>query len=312
MEDAYLGIEIGGTKLQLFLGDVHGKIIFRFKTNVGETKEASIIQNAIFGALKNVIFPLGYNIKAIGIGFGGPVDKTNGSILNSYHIAGWKDFGIVQWVKQILNVPVYLENDANLAALAEAQVGAGQNAGLVYYITMGSGIGGGFIIHKSIYNGSGMAESEIGHLRLNKNGSIFQSECSGWGINEKIRIAIQKFPDSTLAQLVNGDTDSEAKYLKQAFLNKCPVAEQIFSELTDNVAFALSHVVHLLNPEIIIIGGGLSQMGEMFVTSIKEKIPNYLMDVMRPGPLICLSQLNEDVVVAGAIFLAIEKCSLNH
>lgn len=312
MENAYLGIEIGGTKLQLFLGDAQSTIIYRYKTNVGEIKEASCIKNVIQEALKNEIFPLGYNIKAIGIGFGGPVDKTNGRIINSYHINGWKDFGIVHWVKQLINVPVFLENDANLAALAEAQIGAGQNAKLVYYITIGSGIGGGFIIDKSIYNGSGIAESEIGHLRLKKSGSIFQSECSGWAINEKIRNATLKFPESKLAQLVNGDTDSEAKYLKQALLYNCPVAEQIYSELTDNIAFALSHVVHLLNPEIIIIGGGLSQMGEMLATSVKEKIQDYLMDVMRPGPLICISELKEDVVVAGALFLAIEKYSLNN
>lgn len=150
MENAYLGIEIGGTKLQLFLGDAQGSILYRYKTNVGETKEASRIKNAIQEALKKEIFLLGYNIKAIGIGFGGPVDKTNGQVINSYQINGWKDFGIVEWVKQLINVPVYLENDANLAALAEAQIGAGQNAKLVYYITIGSGIGGGFIIKISI------------------------------------------------------------------------------------------------------------------------------------------------------------------
>ena len=312
MDSTYLGIEIGGTKLQLFLGDENGTIIYRYKTDVGKVKEASYIMNAIEEALKNIILPLGYNIKAIGVGFGGPVDKDRGQICNSYHVNGWKKFEICEWINQIINVPVFLENDANLAALAEAHLGAGKNANLVFYVTIGSGIGGGFIIDKLIYHGKGIAESEIGHFRLTKEGNTFQSECSGWSINAKIRDAIQKFPESKLAQLVNGDTNSEAKYLKQALLNDCQIANQIYSELTDNIAFGLSHVVHLLNPDVIIIGGGVSLIGEMFCRSIEQNIPNYLMDAMLPGPKICLSELKEDVVVVGAILLAIEKYNLNN
>jgi len=312
MEKAYLGIEIGGTKLQLSLGNAHGKIIYRYKDNVGKIKEASYIKSVIEEALKTKILPLDYDIKAIGIGFGGPVDKDKGQIINSYHINGWKKFEITEWIKQIINVPVFLENDANLAALAEAHIGAGKEVNLVFYITIGSGIGGGFIINKSIYHGKAIAESEIGHFRLTKKGNTFQSECSGWSIDKKIRNAIQRFPDSELAHLVKGDTNSEAKYLKQALFNKCQIANQIYSELTDNIAYGLSHVIHLLNPEIIIIGGGLSLMGEMLCQSIEQKISNYLMDAMLPGPKICLSELKEDVVVIGALLLAIEKYNSNN
>jgi len=311
MKKVFLGIEIGGTKLQIFICNNKAFIIKRWRLIVGDTKEASEIREAISNVIIHEIIPQ-YTIEAIGIGFGGPVNKDNGNIIESYQVNGWSSFDLSGWMKQIVDVPVYIENDANLAALSEALIGAGKNANRVFYITIGSGIGGGFIINKSIYHGAGIAEAEIGHLRLSKEGSTLQSECSGWAIDQKIRSAIKEFPSSKLAYIIGNETHSEAKYLKKAILEECDIANNIFSELTDNLAYCISHVIHLLNPDMIIIGGGLSLIGEMLTNTVEQKTSKLLMSAMLPCPKISLPELNEDVVVMGAILLAIEKYKTNN
>ena len=306
----FLGIEIGGTKIQLFLGDEKGRITKRYRTNVGKIKQAATIRKAISEIIQAEILPAN-TIKAVGIGFGGPVDKEQGLIIKSNQVHGWDGFGIIDWVGQLTDAPVFLENDANLAALAEACVGAGKNAKRVFYITMGSGIGGGFIIDQSIYHGRKAGEAEIGHIRLNKEGVTFESECSGWAVDKKVRDAIGRQPNSKLAQLASGTMCSEARFLKQALELECETARLIFSELTDNIAFTLSHVVHLLNPDKIIIGGGLSLMGKVLADAVQQKISRYLLDALLPAPEIYLSALQEDVVVTGALLLAIKNSNKN-
>jgi glucokinase len=307
MDKSFLGIEIGGTKLQIFLCDENGNLTYKIKEDVGYTKEASKILALIERIIRTDILTTNDQILAVGIGFGGPIDIKSGSIYNSYQVNGWDDFELSRWINKIINAPVYIENDANLAALAEACKGAGKDYEGVFYVTIGSGVGGGFILNKKIFHGHGKGESEIGHIRLNKSGLTFENACSGWVMDKKIRETKQQYPESKIAKIIKGQNGPEAKYLISAIQEDCEVAKGIFSELTDDIAFALSHVIHLLNPDTIIIGGGLSLMGEILVQEIRIKIPNYIMDILRPGPTICLSELKEDVVAIGALLLAMEK-----
>jgi glucokinase len=171
-------------------------------------------------------------------------------------------------------------------------------------MTIGSGIGGGVVIRQEIYHGAYPGEVEIGHLRLNKKGDTLESKCSGWAVDKRIREAVAAQPGSILAGLAKGAGKGEARFLKQALQGRDPIAQEIIAETADDIAFALSHVVHLFHPEIVVIGGGLSLLGDDLINAVTARLPNYLMSAFLPGPLVRVASLGQNVVPIGALALA--------
>lgn len=300
----FAGIEIGGSKLQIVVGDEKANILKRFRFPVNKSAGAGAIRQLIEETFKSIDQD---SIRAVGIGFGGPVDHVSGKIFTSYHIDGWTDFNISQWLSGITGIFVSVENDANVAALGEALFGAGRNYENVFYITLGSGLGSGLVVNKKIFHGSRPGEMELGHIRLDKPGRTLESSCSGWAVDEKIRTAIRQYPKSVLTQVIGKEKGSEARFLRQAIDENDPVATGILDTTLDDLAFGLSHAVHLLHPQTIILGGGMSQIGEPLRVMLEQKIPGYLMDAFLPGPDIQLSRLGEDAVPVGALALAIQS-----
>lgn len=299
MQQTFLGIEIGGTKLQLITGDGDGSILKRLRFTVNPEAGGQAIQDQIEKAITDISKTT--KIDAIGVGFGGPVDWQNGTIYISHQVTGWENFQMKSWLEQLSGVPVAIDNDANVAGYAEAMHGTGKGYRRVFYVTIGSGIGGGFIIDGQIYHGRLPGEMEIGHIRLNKNGATLESQCSGWAVNQLVESFIERNPDSKLASL---KSNVPAAYLLKPAVEDGDVqAEAIIDEVSDNIAFGFSHMVHLLNPDIILVGGGLSLIGDPLVSRISSRLPKYLMKAM-PLPLLKLASLGEDVVPAGAIELA--------
>jgi glucokinase len=302
--DKFLGIEIGGTKLQIVMGTAEGSLLSTHRFNVAKEEGANGIRANIEAVLEE--YKQG-RIVAVGVGFGGPVNRHTGRVETSFHIEGWSGFGITDWLTDILKVPVFVDNDANVAALGEAVHGAGKKYGHLLYITMGSGVGGGVVVDQRLYHGAIPGEVEIGHLQMDRKGTTLEDRCSGWAVDEKIRKAVAANPGGTLAGLVNGKKRSEAIFLKEAMQKGDEMARQIFEETTDDFAFGLSHAVHLLHPEVVVLGGGLSFMGEVLQQSIATKLPNYLMKGFAPGPPIKLAALREKAVPTGCLVLCSQK-----
>ncbi|MDQ2657515.1 MAG: ROK family protein [Bacteroidota bacterium] len=300
----FLGIEIGGTKLQLVLGDDEARILERFRLTVDPEQGARGIKKQIRETLDKIRL---HSVSSIGIGFGGPVDHQTGKILTSYQVSGWGDFVLQEWLEKLTRIPVWIDNDANVAALGESLYGAGADCDQVFYVTIGSGVGAGLVVNKRIYHGAKSSEQEFGHIRLDKNGRTVEQACAGWAVDEKIRKYAGEHPDSPLAELTRGLTRGEARVLLKALERNDSAARDILEATTDDLSFGLSHVVHLMNPQTIILGGGLSLIGEPLRGMIEQKLPSYLMDVLRPGPSIQLSALKEDAVPVGALALAINK-----
>ena len=299
----YTGIEIGGTKLQLIVGDEQLKIIEHFRYVVDKEKGASGIRKQIENTLKNEILEK-YGPVSIGVGYGGPIDHISGKVRVSHHIGGWSGFELSSWINNISGLPVKVDNDANTAALGEAVKGAGQSYNKVFYITLGSGMGGGFVMDKELFHGNMPGESEIGLVMFDKSGANFESRCCGWAVDAKVRQYVADHPETTLAQLAGTAGKSEAQYLLPAIQQGDAGAIQILESTADDLAFGLSHVVHLFNPEIIIIGGGLSLIGDPLIDIVKKYIGKYLTKAFHPGPEIKLASLGEDVVGIGALLLA--------
>lgn len=298
-----LAIEIGGSKLQVFAGNNDGQILDRRRFVVNRAAGGEGIRAQIAEALPPLLAE--WSPRAIGVGYGGPVDWRTGRIAKSYHIAGWTDFPLADWLQEQTGLPVAVDNDANTAALGEALHGAGTGFNPVFYMTLGSGVGGGLVIDGRVFHGAKPGEVEIGHVRLDRDGTIVEDRCSGWNVDRIIRKEALDAQDGILAKRVlAGPPGGEAKHMSEALAAGDPIAQKILRSTTTDLSFALSHVVHLLHPEIIVVGGGLSLIGEPIRAAIEEQLPKFLMDAFLPGPHVTLAALREDSVPTGALVLA--------
>ncbi len=296
-----LGIEIGGSKLQVFSG-AGGVVRDRRRFVVAPEEGAEGIRQKLKETIPAMAREFGP--AAVGVGFGGPVDWKTGHICLSHQIEGWSQFQLGPWLAELAGVPVIVDNDANVAALGEALHGAGKGKNPVFYVTLGSGVGGGLVVDGRIYHGAAPGEAEIGHVRLDRTGEIVESRCSGWAVDRKIRKAVSENPTSSLARLVGSTKSGEAKFLQTALEQREPLAQAILDGTAADIAFALSHVTHLFHPEIIVLGGGLSLLGEVLRAAVEKELPRWLMEAFAPGPQIALAKLSEDSVPVGALQLA--------
>ena len=300
--EKYIGIEIGGTKLQIILADKRLKILKKARIEVGEEKTAIIIRKKLEILLKG--FLEAKDVNGIGVGFGGPVDYRTGIIATSHQIEGWSNFNLKKWLERISGLPVMVENDANAAAFAEANIGCGKAVKNLFYVTLGSGIGGGFILNNQIYHGKIPGESEIGHILLNRSGNTLEDNCSGWAVDNKIKKYIKNNPTSIFAEIVGFDSYSEARFLSSAIKLGDSGAKQILEETAEDLAFGLCHVIHLLHPDIIVLGGGLSLLDKLLIEAVNSYIPKYLLKAFSPWSGLRIAKLSEDVVAIGALLVA--------
>jgi glucokinase len=299
LEGTFLGIEIGGTKLQLVAGEGKhpGIIVERRRFGVDTRRGAAGIREQIERALPELISR--WKPAGIAVGFGGPVDRDRGRISRSHQIEGWSDFDLVSWLTKVSELPVLIDNDANMGALGEAMAGAGDDCASVFYVTLGSGVGGGFVRDGGIYHGAAPGEAEIGHLRLDR-GTIVEERCSGWAVDRRIR----EQATGVLRELITKDTGCEARHLAQALASDDPSAKAILRDTAEDLAFALSHVVHLFHPEVIVLGGGLSLVGEPLRRAVAEALPQFTMKVFAGTTQVRLARLGEDAVPVGCLLAA--------
>jgi len=302
VQRSYLGIEIGGTKLQLVAGDATARITARVRRDVDKARGGSGIREQIQAALPELLRST--QPAAVGVGFGGPVDAATGHICCSHQIEGWSEFPLGDWLRGLTGLPVRVDNDANTAALGEARCGAGVGSNPVFYVTLGSGVGGGLVVEGRVYHGAKPGEAEIGHVRLDRSGVIVEERCSGWAVDRKIRAACDNEPQSALARLAAGMNSGQARALAPALAQGDALAARILGEVADDLAFGLSHVTQLMHPEVIVLGGGLSLVGEPLRAAVATALPRYVMEAFAPGPRVVLASLGEDAVPVGALLMA--------
>src|SRR5438552_13757116 len=297
-----LGLEIGGTKLQIVAGNVSAQILDRRRFAVDPARRGAGIREHIEATLAELISST--KPSAIGVGFGGPVDWKTGEICRSHQIEGWEDFKLRDWLKTLSGLPVCVDNDAHTATFGEALHGAGVGLNPVFYVTLGSGVGGGLVVDGQIYHGARPGEAEIGHVRLDRAGTIVESRCSGWAVDARIRQLKTTDPESLLARLIGDSSGGEARYLAPALQQGDRAAKRVLTETAEDLAFGLSHVVHLFHPEVILLGGGLSLTGEPLRAAVESALRGFTMAAFAPGPQIRPAGLGEDAVPVGALELA--------
>ena len=303
-----LGIEIGGTKLQLVTGTSEGKILDRQQMAVDTSAGGEGVCAQIAAAVGRLQPRLDWC--SVGVGFGGPVDWRTGRVRCSHHVAGWEDFPLADWLKEKTGLPVAADNDTNVAAYAEANCGAGVGFNPVFYANSGTGVGGGCIVNGAIYHGASPGEAELGHLRYDRDGSIVEEHCSGVALDRLVAEVVRACPESILATEASKLSTHQAHALGPALSAGCTSAIGVLTEAGAALAFALSHVVHLFHPQAIVLGGGVAGLGEPWREAVAGPLGRYVAGAYQPAPEVLLSALGELAVPRGALLLAAEACGL--
>ncbi len=317
----FLGIEIGGTKLQLGIGAGDGNIAALWRGTVNPAEGSEGIRKQIVAAVPELLAKAKLTrgaLRGVGIGFGGPTDDATRTVIKSHQIAGWDGFPLADWVSDLVGVPAVLCNDADVAGLAEALFGAGKGLSPVFYITIGSGIGGGLIIDGQIYRGVGRGAAEIGHLKVYAEGverdyyTMSLEDCaSGWAIADAGAgwVEAREHRDTPLRRLADCDPAKVTGALvAQAAREGDEDALGIIANARNALAQAICQVIVLLCPQRIVIGGGVSLIGEELLF---EPLRHFVArDVFLPFAGltdIVPAALGEEVVVHGALALARQK-----
>ncbi len=305
----YLGIEIGGTKLQLGMGDGDGVIHSLWRGNVVPTDGADGIRRQITAAIPKLLTSAKRKrdeLKGVGIGFGGPVNDATRTVIKSHQIQGWDDFPLAKWIEEITSLPAALGNDADVAGLAEALFGAGKGLSPIFYITIGSGIGGGLIINGEIYRGCGRGAAEIGHLRLPLQDRYVPLEAiaSGWAIEQWARKEAERQPE-TWKTVFGDDSKLQTRQIADAAQNGHDPAWHILYRAWVALADAICQVIALTSPRRIVIGGGVSLMGEnVLFEPLRKLVAERVFKPFADCYDIVPAALGEEVVVHGALALA--------
>lgn len=315
MSDLILGIEIGGTKLQLSLGTPEGEIIASTKGFVDVSTGSIGIRQWLLEQIPNFINSSGYSISrvaAIGCGFGGPIDRSRGRVLKSVQIAGWKDFPLKDWFEDAFKLPTWVENDSNAATWGEYCRGFGVGCQHFFYTNIGSGVGGGFVLNGSLFDRQGFGAGEFGHTyvpnlfnqRLSEPVKI-ENTCSGWAIEQRLRQTgyvpasslLHKLADGNVAQISTSDLGEAAQQGDAFALAEIDLVAHV-------LGIGLANVLCLTNVERIAIGGGVSNLGELLIDRVRKYTDRYIFVISEGRYQIQRSFLGEPIVVVGAILLA--------
>ena len=338
----FLGIEIGGTKLQLGVGPGDGSPLAALqRMDVDRQEAAAGIRRRIEQVAPGLIRQ--HDVKAIGIGFGGPVDVAAGRTIKSHQIDGWNDFPLVEWCRQTFGLPAAISNDADAAGLAEARFGAGRGQRVVFYITVGSGIGGALVIDGQAFRGGGGVAAEIGHLRpglqADQPDQTVEATASGWGIGaaaqawledpqshplrsrlfgarslrpETVRQHLRDCDQAEavfvadLRQCCGGHVETlSGKIVAQAASEGNELAQEIVHHAIQTLGWAIGQMITLTAPNVVVLGGGVPMLGEaMFFGPLRREVGRYVFPPLAETYRIVPAQLGEEVVVHGALAVA--------
>ena len=313
MSDLAIAVEIGGTKLQAAAGRTDGAILDVRRESVDPSGGAAGILQWVEDTVRLLIAELGgpERLRAVGVGFGGPVESATGRVLTSHQVEGWRDVPLKHCFESRFDLPTVVANDANAAGWAEYCLGAGRGTRHFFYSNIGSGIGGALVIDGRLHDGQGLGAGEVGHTYVpdwtkDEPGAADKLEilCSGWSIERRLRrMSIPS--DSILHQICNGQTEAiTCAMLGEAASRGDRFALAEMDRVAYSVGLALSNVITLFHPERIALGGGVSLMGEVLLKPVRRHVAQHVFGPFQGAYEIVQCALGEAVVLSGALLLA--------
>lgn len=308
-----IGIDLGGTKICGAYADIDGNVLSKYTLPTNASEGETAVLSRITTVIETVIKESGRSldeVAAIGIGSPGPLDAKKGFILDSPNLP-FKDFNLVQPFADKFGVPTYLENDANVAAVGEFLFGAGKGTENMVYVTVSTGVGGGAIINGKLYSGSTSNALEIGHTTILPGGpkcncgnnGCAEALASGTAIARQAREAIASGLETSLKKY---EVVTSYEVFKEAE-NGDKVAEDILHKSLRYLGVCVSNLIVSFDPEMVVIGGGVSKGGEIVFDIVKEVVQERCLKSMAEACKIVPAGLGTDAGVMGAVALAITK-----
>ncbi len=316
--ELYIGIDLGGTKISTALMDAQGTILARAGCETGVAEgQASVIERMVQTA-RQVAHEAGQadmrGIAAIGVGAPGPLDTKRGILTAPPNLPGWRNVPLAEIIEGQLGVPAYLENDANAAALAEFHYGAGVGCSNLIYVTVSTGIGGGLIMNGQLYGGTDGAAGEVGHVIILPDGPLcgcgnrghLEALASGTAIARDARELMAKGVPTLISELAGGDPQAVTALTVEIAAKQGDLeAQRIIDRAMEYLGMGMANLANILNPDMIVLGGGVTKMGEMLFAPVRRAVARYAFPVIAKTVRIVPAKLGKDVGVVGAATVAI-------
>ncbi len=307
-----LAVDLGGTKILTALVSPRGEVIIRnlIPTNA-QTGPDNVIAR-IISSLEQVLRQASLTtagIQKIGLAIAGPLDIGRGIVTTSPHLPGWNNVPLREIIQNKFGVPTFIIHDASAAALAEHRYGAGKGSRDMIYVTVSTGIGGGIIIGGKLYVGTSGTAGEVGHMTIEVDGprctcgnrGCWEMLASGTALAREAKKRITNGAQSSILALASGDVNNiTAKTVSDAAENADSLALELVEQLGMYLGVGLANLINIFNPDIIIIGGGLSKMGNLLLAPAYRTVAERAFSISVEKASIVLSKLGDDAGVIGA------------
>ena len=310
---AVVGIDIGGTKITVCLGELEGKILAAKRLPTKDLGSADEALPKIESEIRSLLGDT--QAKGIGIAAPGPVSVKRGMILNPPNLPGFRDVKIVEYFEKAFSLPVVMNNDANACALAEWRFGAAKGVDCLIYLTMSTGLGGGIVIKNQVINGASDTAGEIGHFILNPEGPLchcglkgcFESYCGGQALSERIAA---KITSEKINTVLSKEPEVSMKTLLSAVKQEDNFAMSVWQQYIDRLAQGIGVLIMTLNPDAVILGTIAFHAGDLLLRPLKKQLSRYAW----PAPIECCrieaTALGRDIGTYSSIALIPDKSKM--
>lgn len=301
VKDFYsIGIDVGGSSLKCGLVDYKGKIIYSFLMPLADIETADDVVTLINAAIRKCINQSANHVLGVGIGFPGVVNN-NIVIGGADNLPGFIDFPLGDIITRSTGLPVIVDNDANMMAWGEKNYGAGRNATDAVFLTIGTGIGGSLIINNELYGGFQNHGTELGHIIINFAGKA--CSCGSKGCLEAYASTSALIDDYFLlkGEKLNG------KKIIEAYLSEEKEALEVLNLHFDYLAAGITGFINVFSPQKVIIGGGISEAGEFYISEIRNRVAKMAMPVTISNTQIMRAQLGNNAGMLGCVASVFSK-----
>ena len=315
-QDTVLGVDIGGTKVAVGLVDAQGEILTQTRKPMVANGTAEAGLQAVIAAIDAISSSEGGGFQSIGICAPGPLDPKAGVVVNPPNVPCWRNFPLAEKIKEKYKVSVRLDNDANAAALAETLWGAARGYRYVFYATIGTGIGTGIVFDGKIYHGKTGAAGEGGHISIDYRGPVcgcgkhgcIEALAAGPAIAGRARAKLAKASGrSMMLDLAQGDVNAvTTEMVGKAYAAGDALARETLEETVELLAAWLGNMVDLLDPDVVVIGGGVAAMLRPFFDDIQRRLPTWCVNSRVSEIPLVMARYGADAGIAGGAALCVE------
>ncbi len=320
MKKAAIGVDIGGTNVKLGLVDDRGNIILRDHFPTKESPGRQALLNAISShvlSLASKARGLHFKLTGVGIGAPGPIDVERGFVYFFPNIPGWKKTPLKKILEKKLKLNVCVDNDANAMAFGEYVFGAGRGSKNMIALTLGTGVGGGIVLDGKLFHGSSFSAAEIGHLKINEEGPL--CACGNRGCIEayvgngyfvrEVKKRLDAGAKSILTKWIRQGRELTPKLVQDAARARDTFSKKMWEETGAHLGTALSGLVDILNPDRVVIGGGIALGGEMILGPVRRTIAKKAFPIAARSAKVLPARLSADAGLIGAAALALTQCT---